>query len=135
MADELPQPDGDCQDGKQRKRAKLIAALALARGLKVSEAAAQASVSERSVYRWLRLPNFAHHVARLRGDMIRAAAGKLADSMAEAADVLRANLTDPEAAVRHRAAAEIVRSAIKVVELAELQRRLEELEQRIGGES
>ena len=40
-----------------------------------------------------------------------------------------------EAAVRHRAAAEIVRSAIKVVELAELQRRLEELEQRIGGES
>jgi hypothetical protein len=60
--------------------------------------------------------------------MVRAA-GRLADGMTEAAGVLRAGLTDPDANIRHKSAVKLIELGVKVMELAELELRVEELEQ------
>jgi hypothetical protein len=63
--------------------------------------------------------------------MVRAAAGRLGDGMTEAVGVLRAGLTDPDANIRHKSAVKFIELGVKVTELAELELRVEELEQMI----
>ncbi|QJW98513.1 hypothetical protein [Frigoriglobus tundricola] len=47
--------------------------------------------------------------------------------MSEAAAVLRAGLTEPHVNVRHKSAVKLIDLGLKVAELYELERRLEEL--------
>ncbi|OWK35565.1 hypothetical protein [Fimbriiglobus ruber] len=106
-------------------------ALALAAGRTVRQAAAAAKVSERTAFRRLADPAFVLEVATIRGDMVRTAAGRLADGMAAAADVLREQLTNPDQHVRHKAAVRLLELGVRLVETAELERRLQELERRL----
>ena len=108
-------------------------ALALAAGQSVRDAATSAGVSERTAFRRLADPEFAAQVAALRADMIRTAAGRLAAGMTDAADVLRALLTNDDPHVRHKAAVKLLEVGTKVVELADLQRRVDDLERRLSG--
>ena len=81
-------------------------AAAIAAGRTVRDAAATAGVSERTADR------------------------RLADALGEASDVLRALLTSGEDRVKLRAASEVLTQGLRVAELVELQRRVEELERR-----
>jgi hypothetical protein len=101
----------------------------LAAGKTVRDAATAAGVAERTAHRRLADPGFKAHVADLRGQMVAAAAGQLADGMGEAAGVLRALLGSEDEHVRHKAAVKLIELGLKVVELAELERRVSELEQ------
>jgi hypothetical protein len=101
----------------------------LAAGKTVREAATSAGVSERTAFRRLVDAAFKARVAELRSEMVRTAAGRLVDGMTEAAGVLRAGLTDPDANIRHKSAVKLIELGVKVTELAELERRVEELEQ------
>lgn len=103
----------------------------LAAGRSVKDAAAAAGVSERTAFRRLADPVFKTRVTDLRGEMVATAAGRLADGMTGAADVLRALLGSADEHVRHKAAVKLLELGSKVVDLAELADRLAELEAQI----
>lgn len=116
-------------NGRRTADEKLAAELAA--GKSVREAATSAGVSERTAFRRLGDAAFKARVAELRSEMVRTAAGRLVDGMTEAAGVLRAGLTDPDANIRHKSAVKLIELGVKVTELAELEQRVEELEQMI----
>ena len=66
-----------------------LAAVALATGKTVVEAAAAASVVERTVYGWNAEPEFRERVSELRREMVSRASGELAEAMSAAAKKLR----------------------------------------------
>ncbi|AMV23772.1 hypothetical protein VT84_05125 [Gemmata sp. SH-PL17] len=110
-----------------------LAAVALATGKTAAEAATAANVSERTIQNWRRESAFTAMVADLRGQMVARACGELADAMTEAAKALRGLLGSPTEGIQLRAASEILSQGLKVMELAELRGKLEELERRLEG--
>ncbi|MBN9523302.1 hypothetical protein J0H58_33115 [bacterium] len=103
-------------------------AAALASGRSVNDAAASAGVAERTAFRRLTDAAFKARVSALRGDMVATAAGRLADGMAAAVDVLRGLLADPDPHVRHKAAAKLIELTVRVREQVEIEDRLARLE-------
>ncbi len=112
-----------------RTRADDLLALALARGLTLAEAAAEAKVSERTAQRRLADPAFAALVIELRGRMVEGALGQLADSLAEAATTMRALLKGKSESVRLGAARSLFEMVLKIREQSELSDRIASLEQ------
>ncbi len=111
-----------------RQNSDDLLAAALAAGKTAREAATASGVAERTVFRRLADDPFRRRVSELRAAMLGAAAGRLADTMTSAADVLRALLTDPDPDVRHRAAVKVIELGAKLGELTDLERRIAELE-------
>lgn len=116
-----------------RKSADEILAAELAAGRTIRAAAAAAGVSERTAARRLTDPAFKRQVTELRGRMVNRAAGKLAAGMSAAAGVLRKLLASTDEDVRHKAAVKVLELSLKVSEVAELEKRIEELEARLLG--
>jgi hypothetical protein len=127
-----PGPDPECQPVAGRVRSAPIAAAALALGKTVAAAAAEAGVSERTCYRWLRRPSFRRRVDRLRGAMVGEAVGKLSRSMSAAADVLSKLLTSRDPATRLRASKAVIELAVRLRDQEELAARLADLELRFA---
>jgi hypothetical protein len=109
-------------------------ALGLAAGRSAQAVANEANVCLRTVRRRLQNPKFCKRVADLRGAMVRQAAGKLANSMGDAADALSELLVSDSEVIRLRAADQILAHGTRVVELEELQSRVAEIEKRLAGE-
>lgn len=131
MSENLPQPeDTGPDDGRHRRQAKEVAALALALGRTHKQAAAEAGVSERCIYRWNRLPKFRARVNELRGAAVGAAVNKLSTSMTAASDVLAGLLKNKDANVKLRAARAVLELATKLRESEELEARVADLERR-----
>lgn len=112
-----------------RSRADDPLAAALAAGKTVRDAATATGVSERTAHRRLTDPGFKARVTELRGGMVATAAGRLADGMAAAADVLRALLASDDENVRHKAAAKLIELGLRVREQAEIEDRIGRLEE------
>jgi hypothetical protein len=112
-----------------RSRADETLAAELAVGRTVTEAAKAAGISEATAYRRLREKSFNDRVSELRSVMVKTAAGRLADGMTTAADVLRKLLTSKTEGIRLRAACAMLDQAVKVTELFDLQERVAELEE------
>jgi len=115
-----------------RKNADSSLALALAGGDTVAEAASKAGVSERTAHRRLADLGFRRRVAELRAAAVERATGKLADSMAEAADVLRQLLAAQSESVRLGACRAALELGVKLRESIDLEQRLAALEQQLG---
>jgi HEAT repeat protein len=111
-----------------RSTADEALAAALAAGKAVKDAATAAGVAERTAFRRLTDPKFKSRVSAIRGEMVANAAGRLADGMSEAAEVLRALLSDPDPHVRHKAAAKLIELSVRVRDQVELEDRLARLE-------
>jgi hypothetical protein len=111
-----------------RKREQAITALLAEPTL--SEAAVKCGVSESTLRRWVREPEFADSYRQARECMLEAAINKLHASACQAADVLREISTDKGATSSSRvsAARAILEITVKVQEFHELERRVEELE-------
>ncbi|MCE9566056.1 MAG: hypothetical protein K8U57_28890 [Planctomycetes bacterium] len=120
--------------GRGRTGADERLAAELAAGKTVKDAAISAGIAERTAFRRLTDSAFAAQVSALRGEMVRAAAGQLVAAMGEAADVLRSLLSDPDARIRLGAAVKLLDQAVKVTELSDLQKQVEELERRVSKE-
>jgi hypothetical protein len=104
-------------------------ALAVAGGQTLRDAATVAGVSERTATRRWADAAFRRRVAELRADMVVRSVGRLADGMAEAADVLRALLTPgTPPAVRLGAARSLLELGVKLRESVEIEERLAALE-------
>lgn len=106
------------------------AALALAAGRTVMEAAKAAGAGERTVKTWLHdLPAFARRVAELRAEMTSRAVGRLADGMADAADTLGFLCRKARSeTVRLGAARALLELGVRVREAVELEERVAALE-------
>ncbi|HEY1378985.1 MAG TPA: hypothetical protein VGF55_19445 [Gemmataceae bacterium] len=115
-----------------RRTADDALAVALAAGRTVRDAATAAGVGERTATRRTADPAFQRRVVALRGEMVKAALGRMTDGMTEAADTLRALLHATSESVRLGAARALVELACKLRESADLAERVEVLEQRIN---
>jgi hypothetical protein len=116
----------------RRKRDDALA-VALAAGQTVRDAAAAAGLGERTATRRLANPDFRRRVFQLRAAAVERATGKLADGMAEAADVLRELLgQEKPPAIRLGACRAVLELTVKLREATELEERLAALEQQRG---
>jgi HEAT repeat protein len=116
-----------------RRNADEALALAVASGQSLRDAAGAAGVSERTAARRWADAAFRRRVSALRGDMVQRCVGRMADGMAEAADVLRQLLKADSESVRLGAARSLLELGVKLREAAELAERIGELEAIIEG--
>src|SRR5262245_39382488 len=110
------------------KREKVIFALLVEPTI---QAAAQtAGVGKRTVYTWLKDPTFIAAYRQARAEAVSQAVARLQQASGEAVDTLKAVMADTKAPAPAKvtAAKTILEMALKGTELAELQRRLQELE-------
>jgi hypothetical protein len=93
-------------------------------------AAASASVSETTLWRWLRDPTFKGAYRQARREALDRATTRLAALVEKAVEALGEIVADPTVSphVRVSAASRIVEFALKAAELEDVQTRLEKLE-------
>lgn len=119
--------------GPQRKKSEDPLLLALACGATVEAAARQCGLSDRTVYRRLQDPEFKKKLENVRSDMIQRSAGMLTAAAGEAVRTLLSLQKEAiPAAVRLGAARAILEIGIKLRQMAELEQRLTELEERVA---
>jgi hypothetical protein len=107
---------------------RTLLALALASGTPVGIAAEQTGVSRKTVARYLAKPAFRRLVARLRGDMLATALGRMTENMTRAADTVAALLDAPEPHIRLRAARALMSFGLKFRESVDVTDRIRDLE-------
>src|SRR6185369_7978031 len=102
-------------------RKNLDLAMALAAGATATAAAEQFGISRKTVQRKLAKPAFRQMVGKLRGQMLAAAVGRMADNMSLAADSLVKLLADDNAAIRLRAARAILGLGHKLYDAVDIE--------------
>ena len=107
---------------------KMALALALASGMSVPAAAEQAQVCERTVRRRLKQSAFRRLVARLRGQMLEAALGRMAENMTRAADRIARLVDSADDAVSLRAARALMSLGLRLRDAVEIADRIQNLE-------
>jgi len=119
--------------GALRKKNDDQLLLALACGATVEAAAKQCELSERTIYKRLKEPDFRTRLKDLRGDMVRRSSGMLTAAATEAVRTLLGLLKESNpATVRLGAARAVLEIGIKIREMAELEVMMEEMEERIN---
>jgi hypothetical protein len=111
---------------------KVALALALASGMTAAAAAEQEQVSLRTVRRRLANPAFRRLVARLRGQMLEAALGRMAENMTRAADKVARLLDSADEAVALRAARTLLSLGLRLRDSVELADRIHEIERELA---
>jgi hypothetical protein len=121
--------------GAKSDSQRSMAALRLASGGTLEQAAADSGVSERSVRRWhTEDAAFRSEVDRLRGEIISRACGLMADGLAAATVVLRGLVGNEDARVRLRACVATIDATLRLQQTADILRRLDELERPVMGQ-
>lgn len=127
-----PVPPGSA---RSKPGGKDLAAVILAGGGTAAAAAAEAGCHERTVRRWLELPEYRAKVERLRDEAVGRAMARLSEGMAEAADALRGLVGSRDEHVRHKAARSVIELSLRLQEAITFAQRLKELEERLGAQS
>ena len=98
----------------------------------LEEAASQAGIDSKTLWKWRKEPHFMAAVDAARRELMTKAADHLRLGAVEAVAALRRVLNDPETAapVVVQAASAILSHAIKVVELSDVTARLDALEEK-----
>jgi hypothetical protein len=105
----------------------------LAAGETFTRAAKLAGISRRTVTRRMANPQFRQEVTDARKRIVDGAAGKMAASMAAAADTLRRLLRSKSDGVRLRAATAILELGVKLRDATEIAERVSLLEAALQG--
>jgi hypothetical protein len=109
------------------------AALAIARGLSVKEAAAETGVGLRTLHRWLADDSsFRLRVDQLRDELFSEVAGRLSNLGGRAVETLGELLGSKDEKIRLQTARAILESASSFRQMTELSARLSALEQLAG---
>ena len=118
--------------GNKRQRMDEILLTALACGASIEQAARKAGVSERTVYRRLRDPEFTQQLRAARADIRKRTSAALSAGSLEGARALL-DLVKPAVAptVRLGAARALLELSVKLVEAEEFEERLAALEQQL----
>lgn len=114
------------------KQTKGVAAIVSTRTY--GEAAEAAGVAERTIRRWMKAPAFRRALADAEGDVLDTVTRRLVYLQRAAVDEIAAQMTDADAppTVRLRAAQTVIDTAIRLVELRTLERRIAALESEMG---
>lgn len=115
----------------RRDVSELLAAR-LAAGATIRDAARELGIGEKTAHRRLADPAFKARVAELRQEMTTRAVGRLADRMADAADVLGELLKSVNEGTRLKAAVALLDQGLKAVAIADVQSRLTAIEERLN---
>jgi hypothetical protein len=99
-----------------------------------TEAAAAVGISEATLQRWLRLPEFQAAYRAARRAVVESAVALLQNAASQAVEALVANLKAAKPADQIRAAVEILEYAMRGLDVLDLAARIEELERALGGE-
>jgi hypothetical protein len=99
----------------------------------VAAAASNAGVAERTLWRWLQVPEFHAEYRAARRRVVEGAIGQLQRATVEAVETLRRNLNCGSPSTEVRAALGILDQAVRGVELLDIEELLSELETRAGG--
>ena len=99
-----------------RSNADWLLIVALAGGLEVKDAAAQAGVSERTTYRRLTDEEFLHQIAEVRLTMMGQAVGEAAAGARDAVRALRELAKEGSPAIRLQAARELLAASERLQE-------------------
>ena len=91
-----------------------------------------ADISEVTLWRWMKAPDFKSRLRDARRAVVEGAIGRLQAAATEAVDTLRRNLSCGTPSVEVKAAATILDQAIKAIELFDVIERVEHLEARLG---
>jgi hypothetical protein len=117
-------------------KAEMNLLLPLACGTTAEQAARQAGVNVRTVFRRLKNQEFRRQIQAMRADMVQRTSGTLTAAGGEAVKTMVELMRSPTpSAVRLAAARAIVELGMKVRETAELEQRLAELEERMAATS
>jgi hypothetical protein len=98
----------------------------------IEAAAKTADVSDVTIWRWMKQPEFRAKLRDARRAIVEGAIGRLQAAATEAVATLQRNLTCGTASVEVRAAATILDQAINAVELYDVVERVEQLEARLA---
>ena len=101
----------------------------------IEAAAKTADVSDVTIWRWMKQPEFRAKLRDARRAVVEGAIGRLQQASTEAVATLQRNLTCGTPSVEVRAAATILDQAIKAVELFDMVERVEQLETRLSAGS
>ena len=113
------------------EKRSLIAA-ALASGTSIGDAAEQFGVSRKTVQRYLARPGFQRLVARLRGELVATALGRMSQQMSRAADTIAALLDAEEPHIRLRAGRAMLSLGLRLRDSVDLGERVHELERELA---
>ncbi len=99
----------------------------------IAAAAQHAGIADKTARRWLALPHIKQAIEQARQEMFRASLAELKDAVRVAVQTLKSQMTDEEspASVRVRAAEIVLKNAIEVNALQELEAKIAELEEMI----
>jgi hypothetical protein len=111
---------------------KSLLAWALASGSSIAQAAEQFGISRRTVERHLARPAFRRRVARLRGELIANALGRMADNMTRAADTVSRLLDSDNPVVALRAARALLSLGLRLRDSVELADRIDQVENELA---
>lgn len=120
--------NGTAEVALSAKQQRAIVALLSTKS--VSEAAKQAKVGERTLWRWLGDPSFRVHLAGAEADMLDATTRRLLQLQDGAIETVQAIMQDAEAnaGVRLRAAQAVLENLLKLREMRNIEQRLTALE-------
>jgi hypothetical protein len=117
-------------DKQSRKKEQAIAALLSSPT--IASAAKAVGVSERTIRNWLKDPEFAAAYRRARQQVVEVTIGRIQQLTAPAAHTMEELLEEGSPAERLRVASMVMTYALKGLETADTQARLEEMERRIA---
>jgi phage terminase small subunit len=107
---------------------KQRAIVALLSSPSMTEAAAQAGVTTKTLERWLRDEDFVREYRVVRSQVMETAVARIQHAATEAVEALRRNLVPPASpSVQIRAAVSILEFSVKGVEFYDLVQRVDEL--------
>ncbi len=112
-----------------RKASDNALVLAIAMGMSLPEAAKASGCGVTTVYRRVKDEAFRAEVRQRRNELLERAIAKLVEASCPAIDTLKANLSNKRPAVRNKAASAILAFMLNGVQLNEIVRRLEALEE------
>jgi hypothetical protein len=95
----------------------------------VRQAAASVNISERTLLRWLKLPEFQSRLRKARNEVLEAALEELKILTAEAVKILRDALRSENEFLRVKAATIVIDRGLKTIEMQDLEERVIALEQ------
>ena len=119
--------------GEKLTRRQDAAILALLTHPSIPEAAKAAQVSPKTLWRWMQREDFQAAYQRARREVVRRGLANLQEAVTEAVQTLRDVMADPKApaSARVSAARTVLESALRAVEIEDLQKRLAEIEEKV----